>query len=147
VLVTAALPKGCNKFAFIEGVLVTDFASAAGLASVLRVNLCLVAQVRTAAINKEEKLELLYRYLSGVEFRQRVESIVEAFSVMRHDLEQERRTAERQWARRARQLEVVTFSIAGMYGDLQGIAPALPSIALLDVPGTASQIESVPETA
>jgi hypothetical protein len=53
---------------------------------------------------------------------------------MRHDLEAERRTAERQWARRARQLEAVTFSIAGMYGDLQGLVPSLPSIPLLELP-------------
>ena len=83
VLVTATLPKGCTRFALIDGVLVTDFACAAGLAAVLRANLCQLAQTRRAAISKEESLELLYRYLSGVEFRHRVEAVVEAFTVMR----------------------------------------------------------------
>src|SRR6266849_4735290 len=55
VLVSATLPKGCTRFALMDGVLVTDFASAAGLAAVLRANLCLLAQARGAAINKEEK--------------------------------------------------------------------------------------------
>ena len=64
----------------------------------------------------------------------RVEAVVEAFTVMRHDLEQERRAAERQWARRARQIEAVTFNVSGMYGDLQGLVPALPPIALLELP-------------
>jgi hypothetical protein len=63
-----------------------------------------------------------------------VEAVVEAFTVMRHDLEQERRAAERQWARRARQIEAVTFNVSGMYGDLQGLVPALPPIALLELP-------------
>jgi len=36
VLVSATLPKGCTRFALIDGVLVTDFASVAGLAAVLR---------------------------------------------------------------------------------------------------------------
>jgi len=134
ILLTATLPKGCSKFALIEGVLVTDFACAAGLAVVVRAHLCQLAQTRRAAINKEESLELLYRYLSGVEFRHRVEAVVEAFAVMRHDLEQERRAAERQWARRSRQIDAVTLNIAGMYGDLQGPVPALPSIALLELP-------------
>jgi hypothetical protein len=53
---------------------------------------------------------------------------------MRQDLDQERRAAERQWARRTRQLEAVTVNIAGMYGDLQGLVPALPSIGLLELP-------------
>ena len=134
VLVTATLPKGCTRFGLVDGIVVTDFACAAGLAAVLRVNLCLVAQARAAAINKEEKLELLHRYLSGVEFRQRVEAVVEAFTAMRQDLEQERRAAERQWARRARQIDAVTFGISGMYGDLQGLLPALPAIGLLESP-------------
>jgi hypothetical protein len=134
VLVSAALPKGCTRFAFVEGVLVTDFACAASLATVLRANLCQLAQARSAAVNKEAKLELLYRYLSGTEFRHRVEAVVEAFIAMRHDLEQERRAAERHWARRARQIDAVTLNVSGMYGDLQGLVPTLPPIALLELP-------------
>jgi hypothetical protein len=133
VLVTASLPKGCTRFVVVEGVLVTDFACAAPLAAIVRTNLLQLAQTRSAAVNKGEKLELLYRYLSGVEFRQRVEAIVEAFERMREDLEQERRAAERQWAKRTKQIEAVTFNISGMYGDLQGLVPALPSISRLEL--------------
>jgi hypothetical protein len=134
ILVTASLPRGCNRFTLIDGVLVTDFTCAAPLASVLRANLLQLTQARSAATNKGEKLELLYRYLSGVEFRQRVEAIVEAFEQMRQDLDQERRAAEKQWAKRLKQIERVTFNICGMYGDLQGLVPSLPSIARLELP-------------
>jgi len=134
VLVSAALPKGCTRFELIDGVLVTDFACARHVAALLRVNLLQLAQARHAAMHKEEKLELLHRYLSGVEFRQRVEAVVDAFTAMRRDLDQERRAAERQWARRARQIDAVTFNVSGMYGDLQGLLPALPPIALLELP-------------
>ncbi|MEO5896642.1 MAG: DUF2130 domain-containing protein [Vicinamibacterales bacterium] len=137
VIVTTRLPKGCNRFDLIDGVLVTDFACAGPVATLLRSNLLQIAQVRSAAINKGEKLELLHRYLSGVEFRQRVESIVEAFERMREDLDQERRAAERQWARRTKQIEAVTFNISGMYGDLQGLLPSMPSIARLELPAEA----------
>ena len=135
VLVTATLPKGMTRFGLVDGILVCDFVSAAGLAAVVRSNLLQLSQARNAAINKGEKLELLHRYLSGVAFRQRVETVVEAFASMRHDLEQERRAVERQWSRRAKQIEAVTFGIAGMYGDLQGLVPALPHIPMLELPG------------
>jgi len=141
VLVTATLPRGCNRFTIIDGVIVADFTCAAPLASVLRANLLQIAQTRNAAINKGEKLELLYRYLSGIEFRQRVEAIVEAFERMREDLDQERRAAERQWAKRSKQIEAVTFNISAMYGDLQGLVPTLPSIARLELP--AAEVEVV----
>ena len=134
VLVSAVLPKGCTRFELIDGVLVTDFACARHVAALLRVNLLQLAHARHAAMHKEEKLELLHRYLSGVEFRQRVEAVVDAFTAMRHDLDQERRAAERQWARRARQIDAVTLNVSGMYGDLQGLLPALPPIALLELP-------------
>ena len=140
ILVTASLPKGCSHFAIIDGVVVTNFACAAAVASLVRSQLLQLAQTRSAVVNKDQKLELLYRYLSGVEFRQRVEAIVEAFARMRDDLDQERRAAERQWAKRAKQIESVTFNIAGMYGDLQGLLPGLPSIARLELPEPETEV-------
>ena len=134
VLVTASLPKDCRRFAMIDGVLVTDFACASALAAVIRANLLELAQARHAALRKNDTLELLHRYLSGLEFRQRVEAMVEAFDVMRTDLDQERRAMERAWARRAKQIEAVTFNVSGMYGDLQGLVPSLPRIGLLELP-------------
>lgn len=134
VIVTSCLPKGVTRFACVEGVIVTDFACAAGVAAILRGQLIALAQVRNAAVHKEEKLELLHRYLTGTDFRHRVEAVVEAFDAMRQDLDQERRAAERQWARRTRQLEAVSRNVAGMYGDLQGLVPALPPIGLLELP-------------
>jgi hypothetical protein len=134
ILVTASLPKGCTHFSVVEGVVVTTFACAAPVASLVRAQLLQLTQTRSAVVSKDQKLELLYRYLSGIEFRQRVEAIVEAFERMRDDLDQERRAAERQWAKRVKQIESVTFNIAGMYGDLQGLVPTLPSIKRLELP-------------
>jgi hypothetical protein len=134
VLVTASLPKSCRRFALMDGVVVTDFTCAAPIAAILRSNLLQLAQTRRSAITKGEKLELLHQYLSGIEFRQRVEAVVESFERMRDDLDQERRAAERQWARRTKQIESVTFNISGMYGDLQGLLPSLPPISRLELP-------------
>ena len=135
ILVTAALPKDCRRFASIDGVVVTDFACAVHLAAIVRAHLLELAHARNAAIQQHGTLEMLHRYLSGVEFRQRVEAIVEAFTAMRDELEQERRAAERNWARRAKQIDAVTFNVAGFYGDLQGLMPALPPIRRLELPG------------
>jgi hypothetical protein len=134
VLVTACLPKGVSRLACIEGVLVTDFATATGVAAIVRGQLLALAQARHSALHKEARLELLHRYLTGTDFRHRVEAVVEAFSAMRQDLDQERRAAERQWARRARQLDAVTMNMAGMYGDLQGLVPCLPALHALELP-------------
>ena len=41
---------------------------------------------------------------------------------MQEDLERERKTMTKLWARRTEQIRCVVESTAGMYGDLQGIA-------------------------
>ena len=69
-----------------------------------------------------EELNLLFQYLTGPRFRQRIEAIVEKFSIMQTDLERERKTMMRLRARREGQIRGVIKSTVGMYGDLQGIA-------------------------
>jgi hypothetical protein len=138
VIATAVLPKGITHIGLVEGVWVTDFASLIGLANALRSGLVQVALARLAAVGKNEKMDMLYGYLTGTEFKQRVEAMIESFIVMRDDLEQEKRASERVWAKREKQIQRVVGSVAGMYGDMQGIVGAtLPRIERLELPAPA----------
>ena len=65
---------------------------------------------------------MVYGYLTGPRFRQRVQAIVEAFSSMKEDLDREKKAITRQWAKREEQIDRVMQATVGMYGDLQGIA-------------------------
>ena len=67
-------------------------------------------------------MEMVYGYLTGPRFRQRVQAIVEAFSSMKEDLDREKKAITRQWAKREEQIDRVMQATVGMYGDLQGIA-------------------------
>ena len=80
-------------------------------------------------------MELAYNYLTGQEFRNRVEAIVESFTAMKVDLEAERRAMLKIWAKREKQMERVISNAAGMHGDLQEIAgSSLPTIKILELP-------------
>lgn len=80
-------------------------------------------------------MEMVYQYLTGPRFRHRVEAIVEQFSVMQEDLDRERKTMTRLWAKREEQIRGVIEATAGMYGDLQGIAgKTLQEIEGLNLP-------------
>lgn len=46
VLVTACLPKSVSRFAYVDGLLVTDFASVPGVVAILRAQLIALAQAR-----------------------------------------------------------------------------------------------------
>jgi len=80
------------------------------------------ALARQATEGQQTKTEMIYQYLTGPRFRQRVEAIVEAFSTMQEDLDKERKVIMKQWAKREEQIERVMGATVGMYGDLQGIA-------------------------
>jgi len=122
VIVSVALPKGVETFEFIDGVWVVHPRAALPVASMLRQSLIEIATVRQASAGQQTKTELIYQYLTGPRFRQRVEAIVEAFSTMQEDLDKEKRAIMRQWAKRDAQIERVMNATVGMYGDLQGIA-------------------------
>jgi hypothetical protein len=132
VLVSEVLPKDCRSFGQYEGLWVCGSQAAISLAVALRSQLVEVAMTKLAAVGKNEKMEILYQYLSGTEFKQRVEAIVEAFVAMQDDLQEEKRVAERRWARREKQIQKVISNTSGMYGDFQGlIGSSLQTIPLL----------------
>ena len=134
VILSTALPKDVNTFAYHDGIWITDYSSLIGLVTALRINLIQVAMTKLAAVGKQEKMEVLYTYLSGSEFRQRVEAIVEAFVSMKDDLDKEKRSMMKTWSKREKQIERVINNTAGMYGDMQGIIGAsLPEIKSLEM--------------
>jgi hypothetical protein len=122
IIISQTLPKGVQSFDQIDGVWVATPSIAVALATALRVSMIELANARQAADGQQTKTELVYQYLTGPRFRHRVQAIVEKFSDMQDDLEKERKTMTRLWAKREEQIRSVIDATAGMYGDLQGIA-------------------------
>ena len=78
---------------------------------------------------------MLYSYLTGNEFRQKVETVVEAFLQMWEDLQKEKRAVNKLWTKREKQIEQATLGLAQMYGGMQGIlGTSLPEIKSLNMP-------------
>ena len=68
---------------------------------------------RAVSEGQQTKTEMVYQYLTGPRFRQRVEAIVEAFSTMQEDLDKERKVIMKQWAKREEQIERVMGATVG----------------------------------
>ena len=135
ILMSIELPKEVMTFRHIDGVWVTSTACAIPLASALRTGLIEIATVKRSVEGRNDKMQLLYNYLSGQEFRHRVEGIVEAFVTLREDLEAEKRAVQKMWAKREKQLERATAQTAGLHGDFSGIiGTSLPAIESLQLP-------------
>ena len=93
-----------------------------------------VAGAKQDTVDRHEKMEVLYEYVSGKEFRHKVETVVEAFNDMKKDLDKEKRSITKIWAKREKEMERVVFSIATMYGNMHGIVGAsFPEIKTLEL--------------
>lgn len=133
VITSVALPDGVDSFGIVDGIWVCAPRYAVPLATSLRHGLIEVAGAKGRAMGQETKMEMIYDYLTGTQFKQRVDAIVERFEDMQDNLRKERVFIEKQWALRAKQIDLVIASTVGMHGDLQGIAGrSMPEIASLD---------------
>jgi len=136
VIVSLVLPEGVRNFDLIDGVWVCSVTSYIPLAMALRQQLIQVAFARTTTEGKSEKMEMVYQYLSGDEFRQKVEAIVDTFVSMQEQLDREKRAYARIWKERDKQIQRIIENTAGMYGDIRGlIGSSVPEIQALSLDG------------
>ena len=122
VIVTQAMPKDMTGFGLKDGIYICPYEDAKSLAVVLRNSILRVSEVIQSNDNKEEKMHLLYTYLTGTEFKHQMEAITEGFMSMKKSLMTERVAMEKLWKEREKQLDKVLINAGGMYGSVKGIA-------------------------
>jgi hypothetical protein len=121
---------------------ICSFKEVIGLTSALRNAVVRIAESKQTEENKGEKMQMLYNYLTGVEFKQHIEVIVEGFSAMRDSIMKEKIQMQKIWSEREKQLEKVLLSTSGMYGSVRGIAGAsIASIPMLELGNNAETNE------
>jgi hypothetical protein len=139
IIVSEQLPEHVRHFGQIDGVWVACWACVQPVAVMLREGLVGVAKSRRALDGQHSKMEIVYNYLVGQDFYNRVSGVVEAFMTMRQELEAEKRALTTCWKKREKQLERVLLSTSGLYGDLQGIiGSTLPEIKSMSLAALAA---------
>lgn len=134
VIISQVLPSGIKYFGLENGVWVGNFESIMGLSLILRTSLIELSNAKLSNINRQNKMEVLYSYFSGVEFKQRIEAVLESYSSIQEDLEREKRWFSAKWAKEEKNIRKVFDNMTGMYGDLQSmLGKALPEVKGLDM--------------
>ena len=133
ILVTQVFPKDMDKFGEREGVWVCSFEEVQGVALLLRQGVINLHGLRASNENKGDKMQMMYDYLTGNEFRGHVEAIAEGFFYMKDAISKERAQMEKNWKEREKQLEKVLLNTSGLFGSVKGIAGSgISDIPLLD---------------
>ena len=122
IIVTQTMPKDMNGFGEKEGVYICSFAEVRALTQVLRNGVIQLFNAARSQLNKGDKMNLLYDYLTSSEFAEQWKAIREGFHSMRQSIQRERDTMERLWKAREKQLEKVLLNVAHVRGSIEGIA-------------------------
>ena len=122
VLVTDVMPADMQRMGLKDGVWICTFEEFKGLANVLRESIIQLSNAIVSQENRGDKMHLLYDFLTSNQFRMQVEAIVEGFSQLKNDLETEKRSMQRIWKQREKQIEKVITNTIDMYGSIRGIA-------------------------
>jgi hypothetical protein len=133
VIVTEAMPEGIDKIGQIEGVWICQFDDVKGLSMVLREGLIQIQSVTASQSNKGEKMQMLYDFLTGNEFKMQLEAIIEGFKGLQDSYQDEKLKMQKLWKEREKQLEKVLLNTVHFYGSIKGIAGnSIPQIKLLE---------------
>jgi len=143
VLVTEVLPTDLDRMGLKEGIWICTYEEFKGLCKVLRESIIQVSNALASQENKGEKMAMLYSYLTSNTFHMQIEAIVEGFTQMKMDLDYEKRSMQKIWKMREKQLEKVIDNTIDMHGSIKGIAGnAIQDIKQLDMPYTDLLAES-----
>jgi len=137
IILTEAMPPDIDDFGQIKNVWVTKKSLAIPLANVLREYIISLSYARKSTEGMSEKMQIIYQYIVGPEFRQKMETIIETFSGMNEQLTKEKRSMAKIWKEREKQIERVVLNTSEMFGDFKGlIGSDLSNIESLELDST-----------
>ena len=142
VLVTDVMPNDMQRMGLYEGIWICSFEEFKGMSGILRENIIKIHHAMKSQENKTDKMSLLYGFLTSNEFKMQIEAIVEAFTTMQSDLDSEKRSMQRIWKQREKQIEKVLDNTVNMYGSIRGIAGnAIGNIQALELGYSGENLE------
>lgn len=133
VLVTEAMPDGAEDYLFEDGIWICSFWQVRSLSMVLRHGILDVHMKFQVHQGRETKAEMLYNFLTGPEFKNHFEGILEGFKSLQDGYQKEKLQMTKIWKEREKQLDRILVNTVGLYGSVKGIAGAeIPAVRMLE---------------
>ena len=139
VIVTQVMPDGMEKIGQSQGIWICQYHDVKGLAMVLREGLIAIYSATASQANRGEKMQMLYDYMTGNEFRMQLEAIADGFKSLQEGYNDEKLRMQKIWKEREKQLERVLLNTMHFYGSIKGIAGASAPVIKMLQNGAAKQ--------
>ncbi|OGU56689.1 MAG: hypothetical protein A2X64_09375 [Ignavibacteria bacterium GWF2_33_9] len=134
ILVTRVFPAGMNSFGERNGVWVCGINDYQQISFILRDMIIKEFEVIESQKNSGDKMVQLYNYLTGSDFKMRIQNILDAFTSMQNQLQKEKRAFEKIWKEREVHISRVITNTIQLHSTFTGIAgnamPELEGFAL-----------------
>ena len=131
VIVTQTMPNGKDYLHEIDGIWICHYSEYKNVIKVLRKSLLAIHSVIQTQEQSTDTKSLIFQYLTSVEFKQVIETILEGFSSLKGSINKEKLAMNKIWKEREASIDKVIENTASMYGKLKGIAG--PSIEEIDI--------------
>ncbi len=138
IIVTATMPADTNGAVNMDGIWVCDFKTAPILAAALRNGLIELSRVQATLENRSDMTDVVVRYLTSLEFKQRIERVCRTLVAMKAQVEKERTQTIRWFSERDAQLNLIAEDVHGFRGELEAMLQT-------SLPGT-DRVASLPES-
>ena len=122
VIVSEVLPEEIKSgMGYYDGIWVCLPKLAVSLSMLLRKSLLDVAREKIISAGLQDKAGELYAYVTGHDFVNNVNAMIETYQEMQEQISKERMTMERIWKTREVQVTRLMSGVSGIYGSMQGI--------------------------
>ncbi len=136
-LVSVARPKDGDRVQYVQNVWISDLSSFSAVATMLRNALLQIDRERVVAKGRAGLKDKVYDFFTSHEFARHVSLIVNNYDQLQKDLDQEKRSTQRMWAKREIQIRLAVENASTMFGGIQGLLAGhnvtIPSVKLLEL--------------
>ena len=122
VIVTKTLPKDMTQFGEKQGVYICTFIEAKSLVTVLRNAILKIAEAKNIQENKGDKMNAIYNYVTGQEFRRGLQMMRENFRNLQTQLDKEKEDFEKNWQKKRKMIQTIIDNSSHVSGSIEGIA-------------------------
>ena len=122
VMVTKTLPKDMTQFGEKQGVYICTFGEVKSLVTVLRNAILKIAEAKNLQENKGDKMNAIYNYVTGQEFRRGLQMMRENFRSLQAQLDKEKEDIEKNWQKKRKMIQTIIDNSSHVSGSIEGIS-------------------------
>jgi hypothetical protein len=134
IIVSQVLPEGSTAFDRKDGIWITTYEHAIGIARYVSFLIRTIAKIKSGATQTDEEWTKIRDYMLSDSFKHRMQAHFDGVKSLREMLETEKRTSQLRWTRQQKQIDKLDSNTVNFYAELKDIVHNLPELEEIETP-------------